>query len=960
MKNLYNKNDFNQFGSILLDLSILSIGGVLSLLRIVILFAGFFMIFPFAGQSYSNRSLLVDPENSFETGSLRVLRTLPPPNAINDNYNIDEDTPLNVAAPGVLANDSDPDGDIISVDSFDGVSVNGGIVVMNPDGSFAYTPATNFNGNDNFSYTITDGNGGFNTATVTIVLAAVNDPPLVLGDAYFVLEDNTLNVSTAATGVLNNDSDVEGNVLTISAFDATSVNGGNIIMTGNGRFAYTPVADFSGTDTFTYTASDGNGGMATATVTITVVPINDAPIANDDAYLIDEDNPLNIVAPGVLGNDTDLENNTLIISSFNAVSVQGGVVVVNPDGSFTYTPPSNFSGTDTFNYSIDDGSGGTASATVSFSVAPVNDDPQAIDDDYVTNEDTPLNIGAPGVLGNDTDVDGDVLMVSSFDTLATSGGTVAMNPNGSFTYTPPADFNGLDTFIYTLDDGNGATAFALVLVTVVPVNDDPLAVSDSLSTDEDILLTIGAPGVLANDTDAEAGLTVGSFDAVSANGGSIAMNPDGSFTYIPFANYFGIDTFNYTAEDADGATASAVVVITVNPINDDPQATDDTYSTDEDIVLNVVTPGTLGNDSDIEGDPLTVSDYQATTANGGTVLMNPDGSFDYTPPADFNGTDNFTYTVIDGNGGLSIATVTITVLPINDDPLALDDSYGTDGDTPLSIAVPGVLANDSDLEDVLIVASYDAVSVNGGTVVMNPDGSFVYTPASGFTGNDTFTYTVDDGNGGSAVATVTIAVAVPNTTPLAVDDFYETQEGVALIISSIEEGLLATDSDPDGDSLMVVAVTGALTTNGGMITINSDGTFQYTPPSGSFGTDTYEYTVCDDGIPPECTTAIISILVKEGPFTFNTGFTPNGDGFNETWNIEGILSYPNNVVKIYNRWGNLVYQAKGYNNNNVVWRGESNQGIIVGDRQVPSGSYYFLLDSGDGSKPVSGYVVLIR
>ena len=308
-----------------------------------------------------------------------------------------------------------------------------------PGGSFAMhrgfvpTHTHRANGKDNAPSPTGGAHPEVATATTTVTGAAVNNAPVARAGDYAATEDQTLVVNPAANG-----HDDDADTLTITGFNALS---------------------------------DGQGSVATATVTLNVAAVNDAPVAADDAYAATEDETLVVnAAAGVLANDSDVEGDALTISAFDAQSIYGGTVAVNPDGGFSYTPAPNFNGSDTFSYTVDDGNGGSASATVSLTVAAVNDAPVAAADRYPATEDTTLIVNAAaGVLANDQDIDGDTLTVTSFDALSAQGGTVAMNADGGFSYTPAGNFNGEDSFSYTVDDGNGGSATATVtLKGVVP------------------------------------------------------------------------------------------------------------------------------------------------------------------------------------------------------------------------------------------------------------------------------------------------------------------------------------------------------------------------------------------------------------------------------------------------------------------------------------------------------------
>ena len=458
-----------------------------------------------------------------------------------------------------------------------------------------------------------------------------------------------------------------------------------------------------------------------------------SPDAVDDAFVTNEDTA---ISGQVLTNDTDPEGDPLTV--VGNTNPSNGSVVVNTDGTFTYTPNTNYNGTDTFTYTITDGTS-TDTATVTITVNPVNDAPDAVDD----SNSTAFNTSVSGqVLTNDTDPEGDPLTVTGNTNPA--NGSVVVNANGTYTYTPNAGFTGADTFTYTISDGNGGVDTATVTITVGP-NTAPDAVNDAFTTNED---TAVSGQVLTNDSDPDGDpLTVTS--NTNPSNGSVVMNANGTFTYTPNANFNGSDSFTYTISDGNGGSDTATVFITVNPVNDAPDAVNDSFTTVED---TAVSGQVLTNDSDPDGDPLTV--IGNTNPSNGTVVMNANGTFTYTPGANFNGSDSFDYTISDGNGGTDTATVFINVTPVNDAPNAVNDSNTTAFNTAIS---GQVLTNDSDPDgDPLTVVSN--TNPSNGSVVVNANGTYTYTPTNGFSGNDSFTYTISDGNGGFDTATVFITV----------------------------------------------------------------------------------------------------------------------------------------------------------------------------------------------------------
>lgn len=491
---------------------------------------------------------------------------------------------------------------------------------------------------------------------------------------------------------------------------------------------------------------------------------------------------------------------------------------------------------------------------------------------------------------------------------------------------------------------------------------------DVYETFPDSILVIDAPGVLENDVaGGEEDLLIVEHDSISIAGGVVSLRTDGGFSYVPPVGFTGIDSFNYTISNGGDTQDSATVSIAVKaPSNRNPNAVDDNYSTEVDSVLVIDPPGVLGNDSDPDGDELIIIFQDSTTTAGGTLGLDTDGGFIYNSPDSFEGDDSFTYVVTDGSGGTDTAQVNISVIKNATDPVANDDVYSTGLNTELTILAPGVLSNDTDPNgDELTVIYYDQIGTVGGIVQMNPDGGFNYTPAEDSLSTDTFTYVVTDGNGNSDTATVFINFIMvvdvdANSPPNAVEDQYMTDQDLELSVTNPAEGLLANDSDPDGDQIFAVEVNDAVTGQGGRVSINSDGTFTFVPGLGFVGTDTFEYTVCDDQEPALCDSATAFIEVKELPVEVFNAFTPNGDGLNDTWIIQGITRFPDNEVQIFNRWGNLVFKVTGYNNTTKVWDGNSSEGIVFGSNGAPDGAYFYVITLGDGSERISGYVVVRR
>ncbi|QNM84508.1 tandem-95 repeat protein [Polaribacter pectinis] len=861
------------------------------------------------------------------------------PVLVADVNSTTENTPLNVAAAnGVLANDTDIDGDAEHVTQF---AINGttylvgttanitkGSIHINADGGYVFTPATNFNGAfPQVTYTMTDGTDIL-SSTLDITVGAVNDAPVAVKDTNSTNEDTLLTV-VASNGILKNDSDVDGDAITVSAISiggtvrtvGTDINltEGVLNLKTDGSYTFTPTHDFNGNvPQVTYTISDGNL-TASSTLDITVIPVNDAPLAVADFGATNEDVVLTVSAEnGILSNDSDVDGNSLTVTktitqvsigttTYNAgetAHLTEGNLVVNSDGSYTFYPAFHFHGNvPQVHYVVSDGEL-TSSSTLDITVNAVNDGPTAVPDTNSTNEDTILNVvAANGVLKNDTDEENLPLSVTKFQingtdtnagtTATITEGTVKLNADGSYVYTPASHFHGnVPQITYTVTDGD-KTASSTLDITVIEVNDVPVAVADTNSTNEDTPLNVlAADGVLKNDSDPENhALNVLNFEVngipynagatATLTEGTVRINQDGSYVYTPALHFKGtVPVITYTISD-QVHTAHSTLTITVDNVNDVPIAYADTNSTNEDTILNIdVANGVLKNDSDSDGDTITVTKFQingtdfnagtTATITEGTIKINADGSYVYTPASHFVGTvPQVMYTISDGVL-TATATLDITVSNINDTPTIIADTNTTLEDTPLTVsAANGVLNNDTDLDgDVITVSQFTingtnylagtSATIASGVVKLNADGSYTYTPTLNYNGTvPTITYTVTDGTN-TAHTTLTITVTSVDDNPVAVDDTAATDPNTPKDIP-----VLTNDTDIDGDVLSVSAIT--IQPTKGAAVINANGTIKYTPGAGfNNGSDIFTYQVSDGQ--GGFDTAVVTVVVPKSSF----------------------------------------------------------------------------------------------
>ena len=385
---------------------------------------------------------------------------------------------------------------------------------------------------------------------------------------------------------------------------------------------------------------------------------NDVPVAEDQAVTTPEDTPVDVTltAVDILGDPLEF---TIVDQP-----MYGSVTLVGTTA--TYTPDLNFNGEDSFTFIANDGTIDSNLAVVTITVTSVNDAPVAVEDAYTVAEDGQKVVAAPGVLGNDTDPDGDMLTAVLVGTPETAHGYIALAQDGSFMYTPDANFNGEDSFIYKAFDGTAYSEETTVTITVTSINDAPVAVEDAYTTDEDTVLTVLViDGVLANDTDVD-GDTLTAVLVSDVSNGTLALADDGSFVYTPNANYFGSDSFTYKASDGTLESEPVTVTITVGLVNDWVVANDDEYETMAGVTLEIAAPGVLVNDVLLDPNETVTLEVLVQPA-GGTVTLNNDGSFTYVPNAGFFGVDTFEYqlnsTVLLNGEFSDTAIVTIKVTP---------------------------------------------------------------------------------------------------------------------------------------------------------------------------------------------------------------------------------------------------------------------------------------------------------
>jgi hypothetical protein len=552
-------------------------------------------------------------------------------------------------------------------------------------------------------------------------------------------------------------------------------------------------------------------------------------LANGRSYSVHHDSTLSVAAEsGILSAyDYDLTGVPADVSLDTDPS--HGQATVSPDGSFTYTPNQGYIGSDSFTYVIDDGTSPAPTGTVQLAV--VNDAPLGFDQELEVVHDQVLDDAAPGVLTDASDSEGDP--ITAVEVSGPSNGTLALDANGHFTYTPDEHFVGTDTFTYKINDSHVDSPVYTVTIDVTDFK--PIAVDDAYSVVHDHTLTVDnqSPpyGVLSNDLDQDSDQLTARVDTGPSNG-TLDLHPDGTFTYTPNTHFVGTDSFTYVANDGPTDSDPGTVVISVT--NHNPLA----ITTTKEFFAGSTLNWSVGK-QDADGDPLTVS--LVSGPSGGSLALNPDGSFAYTPNNPAPIYDTFTYTVSDGVEVSNVGTMYLyQIMPITPNGVAWGAGYTGIHDRPLNGTAPWA-AGPFAIGDDQPPPQWTVVVVSPpthGTLAMQPSGSFVYTPNPGWTGTDQFTYYATDGT--HATNTAPVILTIVNTRPVARADAYSVAQYDTLTVPA--PGVQGNDDDADGDVLTASLVSGV---SHGTLTFNADGSFVYTPAVDWFGHDQFVYKLWD-------------------------------------------------------------------------------------------------------------------
>ncbi|MCG8207282.1 tandem-95 repeat protein, partial [Tenacibaculum finnmarkense genomovar finnmarkense] len=677
-----------------------------------------------------------------------------------------------------------------------------------------------------------------------------------------------------------------------------------------------------------------------------------------------------------------------------------GTITLNADGTYKFEAATDYNGTvPTVNYTLTDGSGDDVNSTLDIKITPKDDaftdenETETIDEGATLNDSvltgTTSADGVVTVKSASVDINGDgtptALTIGTptviKDDKGNPIGTITLNADGTYKFEAATDYNGtVPTVNYTVTDGSGDDVNSTLEIKITPkdiIKDDPAA------TEIDTPVVVD---IFENDSDIP---TSGTISTTTPTNGTVEITDpnntpndpsDDVVTYVPNTDFSGTDTFEYTVCDlatpANCDTAEVTVTVGTSldtdgdGISDNQEILDGTDSNDPCDHKGGITLGT----SDCDNDGLT-SDEELTGVDDSTTPANPNGTITDPEKSDTDGDG-----VLDGieilgstdpNDPCSFdktyitEEVTTTVDCIGN-PTAENDTVSTLKDTPITTG--NVLDNDAVLDNATIT-SFDATSIKGGTVVSNGDGTFYYTPALGFIGEDTFTYTLcDDDTPTPSCSTAMVTINIISVIEPVLDDYTKTP----LLVGETTE--VITENDTLNENPVVIGTAeGEVTltpnpngTNEDGFVFNPDGTITIAPNT-ALGTYELEYQICENGaIPVNCGTTTVTIVVVGKSIPCGTPYnimTPDNDGENDSFFISCIdkPEYANNTVEIFNRWGNTVYKASGYNNESVSFKGISNgRTTLVVDEKLPVGTYYYVIDLGDGSKVKAGWLYINR
>ncbi len=682
----------------------------------------------------------------------------------------------------------------------------------------------------NYTVIVTDATGCSAAASTTVIITS-NQPPAATSVTVEGVEDTPLWMQLAGT-------DPDQDLLTTSLLTAPSHGVTSNLDPKSGTLLYTPDRDFTGDDLLTFEVCDPSGACSVGYATVHIQPVNDPPISAGDAYTTREDTAVSLELRSY-----DPDGDSLTFSVQDGPS-HGVITELDPAaGTATYRPNPDYAGPDVFTFEACDPYNACSRATLSILVTPVNDAPISRHDNASTPEDTPLALQLVAV-----DPDGDPVVYSLHG--GPSHGTLEqLDVNtGALVYRPAPDYTGSEVLVFEACDPYGACSNAIITVSVIAVNDPPVALDQTRTLDEDTSTGFFRLAI----SDPDHALDSLSCDCITPpSHGTVERGPEHTVLYTPDSDYAGNDAFVYQVCDPDGLCATATVRLLINGANDNPSLSAEYQTTTEDTPISLPV---IHNDPD--GDPLecTVSTPSHGTVSPSTgTIVGPYPVTDllfYTPQPGFHGADNFTITCNDGRGGSDSVSVEITVVAVNDAPTAHEDAYTLAEDTSTVLTLLGTDPDEDPLTFAVVTPPRHGTISDLDSVT----GQLRYTPDADASGPDAFVFEVCDPSGACDRAVFSLAIQPVNDPPIASSELAVTFEDTPVRVR-------LSASDPESDPLTFTLLS--MPSHGDITEFEpATGTFRFVPQPQFNGRETLSYRVCDRSGECDVATITISVLAR--------------------------------------------------------------------------------------------------
>jgi len=904
-----------------------------------------------------------DVDGDYDMAKVSITVTEEPnhiPVAMDDARGTEYETTVNV---DVLTNDTElyDGGIVVAIEE----NPTEGIAAVQADNTIDFTPADGFSGVISFDYRVTDKDGDTDVATVTITVkeeGVENNVPVAVNDNAETFENTAVDIN-----VLANDTGLDDGFGQLYVF--TEPVNGTIVVNSNRTITYTPANAYIGSDSLTYWVEDidGDYDMATVYITVSEKP-NYIPVAKDDRRGASFNTPVTV---DVLINDQGLDDGGIVVSLESMPQNGEGSALANADNTVTFTPQADYIGEASFTYRVTDIDGDYDTASVTINVKEgENIVPLAANDNLSTTVNKPVTAN---ILANDNGLDDGIGEVLIFE--APEFGNVVVNDDYTITYTPSSYFIGQEEFKYMIEDVDGDYDIATVYITVLDyVNQKPVANDDARGTSLEAPVNVD---VLFNDT----GLSDGGIQIyvhADAEDGKATVNSDNTITYTPDNNFLGQDQFEYQVCDIDGDCDVATVTITVREENHVPEAVDDMFYTNKNARIDL---DVLSNDTGLDDGGISVMIPDQLMI--GNVSVNADNSISYTPLTGYEGTETFTYIVSDVDGDYDIGTVTIHVMTGTLPGVVTSDINNVTKENGETGSINLVL-NTKPTDNVIINLS--STDISEGEVAISP---IIFTPDNWNTEQTVVINGVDDD---VQDGTIDYIIRIENAESddvvyngLSISNVHMTNEdddeaGITVVADGRE-------TSEDGDYVTMEFVLNSEPVSDVSINLVSDNMNEavldffnilFTPDNWSdtiavtvTGVDDdvvdgdVEYNIVvqssesDDGNyhginPDDFTLVNLDNDTKE--LKIPEAFSPGYDGFNDYFEIINLKHHDYAKLRVYNRWGSLVYSSDNYKND---WDGTSNVGVTMGAK-LPTGTYFYILEVNDIGGKMKGSVFIKR